>query len=681
MSIEDNLIYARLDSGIPLLEVREKVKTSLGLNDRKEPCFFIQKLQTTDAFDKEEHNWKPQSITCIVDPLGIHGETLIGQRRTERPKSEARHVPSTGFDENTIMTLFPILIKRENLWLLSTIIEDIDNSKSLGWLYWQLDLIKDNPVIHDLQKKILLNPAVPSNILFKKCIFCILEGEKIKDTTGENKGAISINNDYPFGPLIHKVLILQTKEHDISEISAEHISRFYELLVIITERAKKQLESDLDGITYGMNYGLPRVYKGQQVIAAGASQLHIHTQVTGIGKNSYHAGDTIGALCKAYKNEHDRDYLGDYMEALKNFSLIIDEDEHALLYVPIAQRFNYELQIMIKEPNIGNILQTSVAIRQSIARLEYLAYSIYQHHDININSFNTVMHSTRFSAHNDYNQRMIISIYPRTTIVAFSELAGRYVVDSFPWEVAAKMQGIKESLLHKGIKKLVVLIIGAHPDDIELGCGGTIRELINRNHEIYALIVTDGCAGVDRIPAVREKEANEAANVLGVNVSFGRIRDSQAIVGDALYTLIEHHIKLRKPDLIITHANIQDHTDHKNISDVVRTLCSRHTPKIYPLLFEVPAPAYKVAQSFRPNICVNIEQSKEEKKAAIMMHQSEIARKTINLEEVEKRALMRGSELDSAPYWAEAFMYDAPSQELPKLLKLIPFVKTRVNIE
>ncbi|MGE5856424.1 MAG: PIG-L deacetylase family protein, partial [Syntrophaceae bacterium] len=76
-----------------------------------------------------------------------------------------------------------------------------------------------------------------------------------------------------------------------------------------------------------------------------------------------------------------------------------------------------------------------------------------------------------------------------------------------------------------------MLSFGTHPDDIEIGCGGTEALLAAKGYEIAHVILTSGEAGSDRTPPwelgpIREKEAIEAAKVLGAgNVEFLRYPD------------------------------------------------------------------------------------------------------------------------------------------------------------
>ena len=77
-----------------------------------------------------------------------------------------------------------------------------------------------------------------------------------------------------------------------------------------------------------------------------------------------------------------------------------------------------------------------------------------------------------------------------------------------------------------------ILAIGAHPDDIEFGCGGTLAKYAQKGHSIYMLVLTDGSYGAD--PDVRKKEQEESARYLRVKELFGvmsRIRNWRRAAG------------------------------------------------------------------------------------------------------------------------------------------------------
>jgi LmbE family N-acetylglucosaminyl deacetylase len=225
----------------------------------------------------------------------------------------------------------------------------------------------------------------------------------------------------------------------------------------------------------------------------------------------------------------------------------------------------------------------------------------------------------------------------------------------------------------RGPRKLCVLAIGAHPDDIELGCGGVILELVKRGHEVHALVVTDGCGGENRDPPTREKEANDAAKVLGISsVEFGGIRDGHAHMTSNLFNLVKGQIDRHHPDFVLFHAGIgSEHTDHKNISETVRTVIARMTTALRGLMYE--GPTYAADPSFQPRMYVNIGESLETKKEAINQHTSEIDRGTISLDHVEQRARHRSAEVGPDILYAEAFEIYPTDSDVSHMLRLLPF--------
>src|SRR6188768_3587386 len=65
-----------------------------------------------------------------------------------------------------------------------------------------------------------------------------------------------------------------------------------------------------------------------------------------------------------------------------------------------------------------------------------------------------------------------------------------------------------------------LLVFGAHPDDIEFGCGGIIAPETERGRPVYFVVCSRGEAGTNGTPAVRTKEAEKAAVLLGATLEF-----------------------------------------------------------------------------------------------------------------------------------------------------------------
>ena len=64
--------------------------------------------------------------------------------------------------------------------------------------------------------------------------------------------------------------------------------------------------------------------------------------------------------------------------------------------------------------------------------------------------------------------------------------------------------------------KVDILAFGAHPDDVELGCGGTIAKAVSKGKKVGIIDLTRGELGTRGNKEIRQKEANEAAKILGV---------------------------------------------------------------------------------------------------------------------------------------------------------------------
>jgi len=122
--------------------------------------------------------------------------------------------------------------------------------------------------------------------------------------------------------------------------------------------------------------------------------------------------------------------------------------------------------------------------------------------------------------------------------------------------------------------KLDILAIGAHPDDVELGCAGTIAKEISKGKKVGIVDLTRGELGTRGDAKTRDTESNDAANLLGVefreNLNFS----------DCFFSNDkEHQLKLvevirkYKPDLVICNAVQDRHIDHSKAAKLVADAC------------------------------------------------------------------------------------------------------------
>ncbi len=119
-----------------------------------------------------------------------------------------------------------------------------------------------------------------------------------------------------------------------------------------------------------------------------------------------------------------------------------------------------------------------------------------------------------------------------------------------------------------------VLAIGAHPDDIELLCGGILAIYSELGDEVIMCHATDGDGGGlhksrEEIRKERQEEANEAAKVIGATSVGGYFHDGEIEVNLNNRLIILDVIQEHKPNVIFTHYPEDYHADHINLSKLV----------------------------------------------------------------------------------------------------------------
>lgn len=180
----------------------------------------------------------------------------------------------------------------------------------------------------------------------------------------------------------------------------------------------------------------------------------------------------------------------------------------------------------------------------------------------------------------------------------------------------------------------VVLAIGAHPDDLELGCSGTLALHKMNEDKVYYLILTKGEASAN--PEGRTGESERAAAILGADeIFFGGLEDTKVHDGIETITVIEELINRIKPDIVYTHTPRDYHQDHRNAAYATLS-AARRCKKI--LMYEGPA----TLRDFVPQVFVNIEQTFEKKKAVTRAFGSQTDKYYLAAEAVEGLARHRG---------------------------------------
>ncbi len=115
------------------------------------------------------------------------------------------------------------------------------------------------------------------------------------------------------------------------------------------------------------------------------------------------------------------------------------------------------------------------------------------------------------------------------------------------------------------------MVIGAHPDDAELCCGGTIAKLTRSNKKVVIVDCTLGEMGTRGNSEIRLQEAKEAAKILGVQDRINlNMRDGYIQINEENLYKIVQTIRKYRPKIILTHPWFERHPDHENLHRLIR---------------------------------------------------------------------------------------------------------------
>ena len=166
--------------------------------------------------------------------------------------------------------------------------------------------------------------------------------------------------------------------------------------------------------------------------------------------------------------------------------------------------------------------------------------------------------------------------------------------------------------------KLKILAVGAHPDDVELGCGATLASFEREGHETYVLALTRGEASGD--PILRENECKRSCSHLFLKkLFFGNLEDTKITEGVETVMEIENVIKTIEPDIVFSHSSKDGHQDHRN-AGLACLSAARTTKRV--LLYESPA----ALREFCPQVFVDVTSTFRAKLEALKEYGSQASK-------------------------------------------------------
>ncbi len=176
--------------------------------------------------------------------------------------------------------------------------------------------------------------------------------------------------------------------------------------------------------------------------------------------------------------------------------------------------------------------------------------------------------------------------------------------------------------------KLDLLAIAAHPDDVELTCGGTLIKMVQRSYKVGILDLTAGEMGTRGTPEMRRREAAAAARILGVHFRQNMgLPDARLEVNEESKLAVARRIRALRPHTVILPYWEGRHPDHYNAAKVAYEGCFLAGLNRLPLEGQ-PFRPFKVLYStvyypVRPTFVVDITQQFERRRRAILAYASQ----------------------------------------------------------
>lgn len=203
-----------------------------------------------------------------------------------------------------------------------------------------------------------------------------------------------------------------------------------------------------------------------------------------------------------------------------------------------------------------------------------------------------------------------------------------------------------------------ILVIGAHLDDIELACGGTIAKAIANGHKVKVIIMsksgyTNKEGKVQRSDEVAVKEGLEALHTLGLkDIEILDFPTKDIPFNSEVINAIDIRMADFDPDVIFTHHPFDTHQAHEGVAKATIAAARRKNTVFF---FEPIQPSGRSYVAFKPDLYVGIDETVDLKIKALKKHKSEYRKFGGEdwIQGVKSRCGFRGYEIGKK--YAEAF--------------------------
>ena len=180
-----------------------------------------------------------------------------------------------------------------------------------------------------------------------------------------------------------------------------------------------------------------------------------------------------------------------------------------------------------------------------------------------------------------------------------------------------------------------VLAVGAHPDDLEILCGGTLAKYASQGHHVTVAVATNGEVGSPTLPKheiaeIRKQEAAAAAKIIGAELVWMNHPDEFLFSNHETRLDFLNVVRRASPDVVLTHAPVDYHPDHRATGQILWDI--RVMTTVPNIVTEAP-PCAKIPEiyyfetiagiDFVPQFYVNISETFELKKQMLACHKSQ----------------------------------------------------------
>ena len=180
-----------------------------------------------------------------------------------------------------------------------------------------------------------------------------------------------------------------------------------------------------------------------------------------------------------------------------------------------------------------------------------------------------------------------------------------------------------------------ILAVGAHPDDLEILCGGTLAKYALQGHQVIMAVLTNGNVGHPDIEPtemarIRKKEFENSAALIGAETIWMDVDDELSVVDAHARLAMVDTFREARPDVVLTHCPGDYHVDHRNTSQLVfeaaPVACVHNIKRELPQLSTQPLIYFfdtLGAVGFLPTEYVDITETMETKISMYRCHESQ----------------------------------------------------------